>query len=218
MPPDAKPLCVIPARGGSKRFPRKNLALFRGRPLVGLTVDTALASDVYSRVIVSTDDEAIAAAARDSGADVRERPPELAGDFITLEPVLLDVVEQAVEGGRVLPERERSGQRRNLGSALGEDEDVVGDLGAADQRDLMGARLDTPDGAADEVSLVLFHDLRERQVVDAASAERRGDRQRPQDEVGLRGDQRHVQARAGQVVQREHGLERGDPSADDDDL
>ncbi len=99
MPPDARPLCVIPARGGSKRFPRKNLALFRGRPLVGLTVDTALASDVYSRVIVSTDDEAIAAAARDSGADVRERPPELAGDFITLEPVLLDVVEWLASRG-----------------------------------------------------------------------------------------------------------------------
>jgi pseudaminic acid cytidylyltransferase len=99
MPVETKPVCVIPARGGSKRFPRKNLAFFRGRPLVGLTVDTALASDVYSRVVVSTDDEEIAAVARASGAEIRERPAELSGDFITLEPVLLDVVDAFAASG-----------------------------------------------------------------------------------------------------------------------
>jgi pseudaminic acid cytidylyltransferase len=99
MPPETRPVCVIPARGGSKRFPRKNLALFRGRPLVGLTVETAIASGVYARVVVSTDDEEIASAARASGAEIRERPPELAGDFVTLEPVLLDVIDASAASG-----------------------------------------------------------------------------------------------------------------------
>jgi N-acylneuraminate cytidylyltransferase len=85
------PVCVIPARGGSKRFPRKNLALFKGVPLIGLTVETARAAAVFSRVIVSTDDREIADTAARFGAEIRDRPASLAGDFITLEPVLLDV-------------------------------------------------------------------------------------------------------------------------------
>lgn len=97
-PADA-PICVIPARGGSKRFPRKNLAHFRGRSLVALTVDTARASGVYSRVVVSTDDQEIADAAAAAGAEVRERPADLSGDFVTLEPVLLDAVDWIASGG-----------------------------------------------------------------------------------------------------------------------
>lgn len=93
------PLCVIPARGGSKRFPRKNLARFRGRSLLALTVDTARGSGVYGRVIVSTDDEEIAREAAAAGAEVRERPAELSGDFVTLEPVLLDAVDWIGSGG-----------------------------------------------------------------------------------------------------------------------
>lgn len=93
MPGDPKPLCVIPARGGSKRFPRKNVALFRGVPLVGLAIRTAFESRVYSRVVVSTDDEEIASVAREFGAVVHARPAPLATDFITLEPVLLDVLD-----------------------------------------------------------------------------------------------------------------------------
>jgi pseudaminic acid cytidylyltransferase len=101
MPPDMAPVCVIPARGGSKRFPRKNLALFNGVPLVGLTVEIARAAAVFSRVIVSTDDPEIADTAARFGAEIRDRPPSLAGDFITLEPVLLDVWEAlALEGPR----------------------------------------------------------------------------------------------------------------------
>jgi pseudaminic acid cytidylyltransferase len=99
MPADARPICVIPARGGSRRFPRKNLAPFNGRPLVALTIDTARASGVFSRIFVSTDDAAIAEAARSAGAEVRQRPEELAGDFVTLEPVLLDVVEALTAAG-----------------------------------------------------------------------------------------------------------------------
>jgi N-acylneuraminate cytidylyltransferase len=93
MAAEERPVCVIPARGGSKRFPRKNLARFKGVPLIGLTIETARESSVYSRVVVSTDDSEIAATAAGFGAEVRERPAALAGDLITLEPVLLDVVE-----------------------------------------------------------------------------------------------------------------------------
>jgi CMP-N-acetylneuraminic acid synthetase len=102
MPAEA-PICVIPARGGSKRFPRKNLALFRGQSLLALTVQTARDSGVYSRVIVSTDDAEIAAAAREAGAEVRERPEHLAGDFVTLEPVLLDAADWIQEQGGTAP-------------------------------------------------------------------------------------------------------------------
>jgi pseudaminic acid cytidylyltransferase len=92
MRPDG-PVCVIPARGGSKRFPRKNLARFRGQSLLALTVATAQESGVYRRIVVSTDDEEIAVEARRAGAEVRERPAHLAGDLVTLEPVLLDVAD-----------------------------------------------------------------------------------------------------------------------------
>ena len=97
------PICVIPARGGSKRFPRKNLATFRGKSLLALTVETALDSGVYSRVMVSTDDPEIAAAARGAGADVRDRPEHLSGDFITLEPVLIDAADWIAERSGVAP-------------------------------------------------------------------------------------------------------------------
>jgi pseudaminic acid cytidylyltransferase len=99
MPPDVAPVCVIPARGGSKRFPRKNLALFKGVPLIGLTVDTARDAGVFSRVIVSTDDSEIAETAARFGAEVRDRPVSLAGDFVTLEPVLLDVWDALTRDG-----------------------------------------------------------------------------------------------------------------------
>jgi N-acylneuraminate cytidylyltransferase len=99
MPAEAGPVCVIPARGGSKRFPRKNLALFKGVPLVGLAIDTARESGVFSRVIVSTDDPEIAEAARRFGAQVRERPAPLAADLVTLEPVLVDVAHWLAEAG-----------------------------------------------------------------------------------------------------------------------
>src|SRR4026209_2321530 len=92
MRPDG-PVCVIPARGGSKRFPRRNLARFRGQSLLALTVATAQESGVYRRIVVSTDDDEIAVEARRAGAEGRERPALLAGDLVTLEPVLLDVAD-----------------------------------------------------------------------------------------------------------------------------
>jgi len=75
-------LAVIPARGGSKRIPRKNVKLFRGKPAISWSIDAARESGLFDHIIVSTDDEEIAAVARQSGADVPfVRPPELSNDF-----------------------------------------------------------------------------------------------------------------------------------------
>jgi len=81
-------LAIIPARGGSKSIPRKNLKLLGGKPLIAWSIEIAKKSKV-SRVLVTTDDEEIAAVAKEYGAEVPFlRPAELAGDTIGMEPVL----------------------------------------------------------------------------------------------------------------------------------
>lgn len=88
-PKELKILTVIPARGGSKGIPHKNLRLLRGRPLIYYMITYALASKYISRVVVSTDDERIAEAGRSCGAEVPFlRPKELATDASPLNPVL----------------------------------------------------------------------------------------------------------------------------------
>lgn len=90
-------LCLIPARGGSKRFPRKNIAPFLGRPLLAATVDVARAAGVFDRIVVSTEDAEIARIAKDAGADVHDRDPQLAADSARLVDVcqaVLDEVER----------------------------------------------------------------------------------------------------------------------------
>jgi CMP-N,N'-diacetyllegionaminic acid synthase len=82
-------LGLIPARGGSKGVLRKNLALVAGKPLLAWTVEAARAARELTDVVVSTEDDEIAAAA---GVDVLRRPPELAAD----ETPMLDVVRHAV--------------------------------------------------------------------------------------------------------------------------
>mmetsp|Transcript_4673 Transcript_4673/g.16749 ORF Transcript_4673/g.16749 Transcript_4673/m.16749 type:complete len:257 (-) Transcript_4673:1191-1961(-) len=72
---------LIPARGGSKGIPRKNLKLVAGRSLVEHAIDQALASKLISRVFVSTDDSEIAKVAKVAGAEVIDRPKELAQDM-----------------------------------------------------------------------------------------------------------------------------------------
>jgi CMP-N-acetylneuraminic acid synthetase len=79
-------VALIPARGGSKGIPRKNLAPVGRRPLIAWTLDAARAADTVTRVVVSTDDDEIATAAGD--ADVLRRPPELARDDIPMMPVI----------------------------------------------------------------------------------------------------------------------------------
>ncbi|HXK92833.1 MAG TPA: acylneuraminate cytidylyltransferase family protein [bacterium] len=94
---------LIPARGGSKGLPRKNVRRLGGIPLIAHTIRAALRSQI-ERVIVSTDDEEIMAVAREWGADVPfRRPPELSGDTATSLSVLIHAVEylEQEEGARV---------------------------------------------------------------------------------------------------------------------
>jgi CMP-N,N'-diacetyllegionaminic acid synthase len=84
---------VIPARGGSKGIPRKNLAPLGGRPLIAYTIEAARLSRALSRTIVSTDDEEVAAIAKWNGADVPfVRPPHLALDHTPMIDVLVDAL------------------------------------------------------------------------------------------------------------------------------
>jgi CMP-N-acetylneuraminic acid synthetase/spore coat polysaccharide biosynthesis predicted glycosyltransferase SpsG len=92
-------LIVIPARGGSKGIPRKNLAPIAGRPLIGWAIAASRGSKHGPRVVVSTDDTEIATASRRLGAEVWMRPPELALDHITLDPVIHNALLAEEQGG-----------------------------------------------------------------------------------------------------------------------
>jgi pseudaminic acid cytidylyltransferase len=82
-------LCVIPARGGSKRIPRKNIKEFYGQPMIGYSIKAALDSQCFDQVIVSTDDAEIAEVAKSFGAIVPfVRPDELANDDTATVPVI----------------------------------------------------------------------------------------------------------------------------------
>lgn len=86
-------LAVIPARGGSKRIPRKNIRLFGGKPVIAYGIEAALESLCFDRVVVSTDDEEIAQVARGYGAEVPfMRPAHLSDDHT----VLTDVIAHAI--------------------------------------------------------------------------------------------------------------------------
>ena len=86
-------VAVIPARGGSKGIPLKNLAELAGKPLISYVIETCLAAESVERTVVSTDHERIAEVARRYGAEVPfTRPPALAGDEVTLDPVIYHAV------------------------------------------------------------------------------------------------------------------------------
>ena len=87
-------VAIIPARGGSKGIPRKNIKIMNGKPLIGYAIDNALSVPTITDVIVSTDDEEIADVATLCGARVIMRPEELATDAVTLDPVINHVCEQ----------------------------------------------------------------------------------------------------------------------------
>jgi len=92
-------LCIIPARGGSKRIPRKNIKPFNGKPMIAYSIEAALESGCFARVAVSTDDEEIAAVARQYGAETPfVRPPELADDFATTGAVMRHAVATLLAG------------------------------------------------------------------------------------------------------------------------
>ena len=78
-----KSVAIIPARGGSKRIPKKNIKFFLGKPIIAYSIELALKSGLFEKVIVTTDDNEIADIARKYGADVPFlRPKELSDDFV----------------------------------------------------------------------------------------------------------------------------------------
>lgn len=93
-------LGLIPARGGSKGVPRKNVKLLDGKPLIYYTIDPALRAEVLSEVLVSTDDSAIAAIAEELGAEARLRPAHLATDTSPTLDTVVHVLKEYKEMGK----------------------------------------------------------------------------------------------------------------------
>jgi N-acylneuraminate cytidylyltransferase len=86
-------VAVIPARGGSKRIPRKNIRQFAGKPMIAHSIECAMRSGLFERVIVSTDDAEIGRVARDFGAEVPfVRPAELSNDHAGTTEVIAHAV------------------------------------------------------------------------------------------------------------------------------
>jgi len=81
-------ICIIPARGGSKRIPKKNIKDFFGKPLIAYSIETALSPNLFDKVVVSTDDKNIANIAIKYGATVLDRPKELADDYTGTQEVI----------------------------------------------------------------------------------------------------------------------------------
>jgi len=92
-------VAIIPARGGSKRLPRKNILPLGGRPMLCWSVDAALESRLFQRVCVSTDDDAIAQVASAAGAEVLHRPPLLGSDAATVAEVCSHHLQTWAESG-----------------------------------------------------------------------------------------------------------------------
>ena len=96
---DKRVLAIIPARGGSKGIPRKNLKLLAGKPLLCWTIESSLGSSQIDVTVVSTEDEEIGRVAEEAGARVVWRPPGLASDEAATEPSLLHAVEELERQG-----------------------------------------------------------------------------------------------------------------------
>ncbi|MEC9483022.1 MAG: pseudaminic acid cytidylyltransferase [Halomonas sp.] len=95
-------VAIIPARGGSKRIPRKNINVFCGKPMIAWSIEAARASACFDRIIVSTDDTEIARVARRHGAEVPFlRPAELADDHTGTIPVVAHAIEWLGQAGQL---------------------------------------------------------------------------------------------------------------------
>ena len=98
---DRKIICIIPARGGSKRLPRKNVIDFLGKPIIAYTIEAALQTSIFERIVVSTEDVEIAEVALRFGAQVSKRPVSLATDASTVVEVCSDLLEREKMEGRI---------------------------------------------------------------------------------------------------------------------
>jgi len=91
-------LCVIPARGGSKRIPRKNIKAFCGKPMISYSIEAAKESGLFDKIVVSTDDMEIAEIAKSYGAVVPFlRPKELSDDHTATIPVIAHAIKASVD-------------------------------------------------------------------------------------------------------------------------
>lgn len=98
----AKAIAIIPARGGSKRIPRKNIKDFYGKPLIAYSIEAALKSNLFSKVIVSTDDEEIVSIAKKYGAEIPFiRPQNLSDDFSGTDAVINHAIEFLKNNGEM---------------------------------------------------------------------------------------------------------------------
>tara|TARA_B100001559_G_scaffold303256_1_gene291717 strand:- start:839 stop:1525 length:687 start_codon:yes stop_codon:yes gene_type:complete len=85
-----KSLAIIPARGGSKRFPKKNIVKFKNHPIISYTIEAAIKSNCFEKVVVSSEDDEIKKISKKYGAEIHNRPLKLAGDKTKVAEVLID--------------------------------------------------------------------------------------------------------------------------------
>ena len=98
-------IAIIPARGGSKRIPRKNIKIFMGKPMIAWSIEAAIKSECFNRIIVSTDDAEIASAAKLYGAEVPFiRPSNIAQDLSTDLEVFEHFINYLKEHNEILPD------------------------------------------------------------------------------------------------------------------
>ena len=93
-------IAIIPARGGSRRIPRKNIKLFCGKPMIAWAIDAAKKSSMFDRIVVTTDDEEIGEIARQYGAETPfQRPDSLSDDITPTVPVIAHAVQECLNMG-----------------------------------------------------------------------------------------------------------------------
>jgi pseudaminic acid CMP-transferase len=93
-------ICIIPARGGSKRIPKKNIKDFNGKPMIQWSIEAAVASNVFDNILVSTDDYEIAEIAKNLGVEVPFiRPKELSDDYTNTTDVIAHATKWAINEG-----------------------------------------------------------------------------------------------------------------------
>ena len=94
-----KVIAIIPARGGSKGVPKKNIKPLNNKPLIAYSIEHALATEKVDKVIVSTDCDEIAQVSLQYGAEVIKRPEDISGDFASSEDALIHTVKELEANG-----------------------------------------------------------------------------------------------------------------------
>jgi pseudaminic acid cytidylyltransferase len=89
-------VCIIPARGGSIRIPRKNIREFHGKPIIAYSIEAAQATGIFDAIYVSTDDDEIAEVAVQFGAAILRRSPEMSHDSVGTQEVMRDAIRRII--------------------------------------------------------------------------------------------------------------------------